>query len=418
MTERETDQHPSLILRLLMQSPTIFLSTLTVILISRALGPVGRAEVSQTLLVTNLASSILCIPIFLTLMNVQNTIVASAYIKRSIFLLSWRNLATIAALDISFYVLNRGESQNTVLLMLALVNTLFVLYFIASQLRDFLLRINRNEIYILDFIIQIIILVLFLTLLNLQLVNTRLVILIFVFSYSVYTFILLIVLKFQFKVLNFHNLFFKFNSKEINLAVTKMQSSFAASGILFQITLSKDAILGIVFLSKSNFGLMSALASFWIVIRFLRPMTVLQNSLRDPNIDSLGVELKEKSFFNRVSSHANGFQAFAIFCTGIFGFFLTPKLMGAEFKANLWTSICGVFAEVMLMRCLYLFSIRKVSSYHRRYFLYLGVLQLMLLFMMKSLGNDIEISTIWFSSILLYAVVLFALRRSPKLKVT
>jgi hypothetical protein len=418
VTKRAAEQHPSLILRVLLQSPTIFLSTLTVILISRTIGPVGRAEVSQTLLLTNLASNILCIPIFLTLMNLQNTIVASVYIRQSIFLFSRRNLATIAVLDISFYLLNRTESQNTVLLMLALVNTLFILYFIASQLRDFLLRINKNEIYALDFIIQIMVLALFLISLKLQIVNTRLVILIFVFSYTVYTLTLLIVMKFQFKVLDFHNLLFKFNPERINLTVTKIQGSFAASGILFQIVLSKDAILGIVFLSKSNFGLMSALASFWIVLRFLRPITVLQNRLGDPNFASLGVELKEKSFFNRVSSHATGFQAFAIFCAGIFGFFLTPKLMGVEFKANLWTSISGIFAEVILMRCLYLFSMRKVSSYHWRCFLYLGVLQFILLFMMKSLGNDIEISTIWFSSILLYVFVLFALRRSPKLEIS
>ena len=143
--------------RIAYQIPTIGLSTITMIAISRNLGPSGRGEVSQILLLAALTSSILCTPIFLTIMNLKVSSEIKTYVSNSLFLFNWKNVSLVILLDACLLLLNKFGREVFNIEVVILLNLLIIFYFIAAQIRDLLLRFHKNKIYGVDFVIQIII---------------------------------------------------------------------------------------------------------------------------------------------------------------------------------------------------------------------------------------------------------------------
>ena len=292
------------------------------IAVSRNLGPTGRGEVSQILLLAALTSSILCTPIFLTIMNLEVSREIKSYILSSLYLFSWKNLALVSLLNICLIVSIQSGNQVFSVQMIISLNLLIGFYFVAAQIRDLLLRFHKNRIYGLDFLVQLIISGFVIAFLVLNRLTVSHVIQVFVLTYGVFALVLLIVLRLKVKEFELVNLIRKRASNSISEGIQKTDSSFSKLGVLFQLSLSKDIIFGLFLLSKAEFGLMSALASFWVVVRFLRPSAVIQVKLGPKqNNYSSNSSRGILSFMTRASS-AIYIQAISIGIMGILGLIL------------------------------------------------------------------------------------------------
>ena len=157
MELRDSGRTISFFSRIIFQIPTIAVSTLTMIAISRNLGPSGRGEISQILLFAALASSILCTPIFLTIMNLGDSSEIKSYVSRSLFLFSRNNVALIALFDMYLLFFNRTTNREVNFSLIGYMDLLIISYFISAQIRDLLLRFHRNKIYGVDFAVQMLI---------------------------------------------------------------------------------------------------------------------------------------------------------------------------------------------------------------------------------------------------------------------
>lgn len=393
----------SFFLRIVFQVPTILFSTVTMIAISRNLGPTGRGEVSQILLLAALASSILCTPIFLTIMNLKVSTGIKSYISDSLYLFHWKNLALVSLMNFCLiFPWQLGMKVFSVQMIISL-NLLIGFYFVAAQIRDLLLRFHKNRIYGLDFLVQLLISGSVLILLIFEALTVSRVIQIFVVTYGVFALILLIILSRKVKEFKISTLVRKNKSNSMSAEIQSTNESFSKLGVLFQFSLSKDLLFGLFLLSKSEFGLMAAMASFWVVVRFLRPSTVIHVKVTQPTRDySSMLPGGILRFITRASS-AIYVQAFTIGVMGILGLFLTPVLMGGGFEPSVTMIIAGLISEILLMKCLYDLSTAS-SKFSQNLFLSLCLTQIFILGILRITSNPMSISLIWFSSGVIYIV--------------
>ena len=389
--------------RIVFQVPTIAFSTLTMIAISRNLGPTGRGEVSQILLLAALTSNILCIPIFLTIMNLTASTGIKSYISGSLYLFYWKNLGLISLLNFCLIFSWQFEKQIFSVQMIISLNLLIVFYFIAAQIRDLLLRFHKNWIYGLDFLVQLLISGSVMILIFFHTLTVSLVIQIFVITYGIFGLFLLIILSRRVKDFKFSNLVRKRKNNSISAKIQRTDASFSKLGVLFQFSLSKDLLFGLFLLSKADFGLMAAMASFWVVVRFLRPSAVIQVKVGQASSDYSSMPLGRILGFITRASSAIYVQAFAIGMMGILGLFLTPVLLGGGFKPRVDMTITGLISEILLMKCLYDLSTPDLKL-SQNVFLSLCLTQILILGILRMTSNVMSISLIWFSSGVVYLV--------------
>lgn len=403
MELRDSGKTISFFSRIVFQLPTIALSAISMIAISRNLGPSGRGETSQFLLLASLASGILCTPIFLTIMNLKKSSEIKTYVLGSLFLFNWRNVTLVGILNIYLLLLSKVNSQVFSIQKVLFLDVLITFYFIAAQIRDLLLRFHKNKIYAVDFAVQILISGTVLVFVFFNTLTVSKVIAIFTFAYGLMALFLLIVIKKRVKEFRFKQLVKQNISHSNYRTIGKTHALFSKLGIPFQLALSKDLLFGALFLSKSDFGLMSALASFWVVARFMRPSTVIQAKLgeNEPTVNPN----QNKGFLTSIfrASAAIYIQAIFIVILGLLSFFLTPIIMGSGFKPSLSMAIAGLTAEVLLMKCLYDLS-TSASAYSQKLFYSLSLLQVIFLVLLEYVGIGYSINSIWFSSCILYII--------------
>lgn len=391
----------SFFLRIVYQIPTLVFSTLTMIAISRNLGPTGRGEVSQILLLAALTSSILCTPIFLTIMNLTISTGIKSYISDSLYLFHWKNLALVSLLNFYLIFLWQFERQIFSIQVIISLNLLVSFYFIAAQIRDLLLRFHKNRIYGLDFLVQLLISGSVMILIFFHALTVSLVIQIFVITYGIYALFLLVILSRKVKDFKFSNLVRKRRGNSISAEIQSVDASFSRLGVLFQFSLSKDLLFGLFLLSKADFGLMAALASFWVVVRFLRPAAVIQVKVSQARSDYSPMPPGGILGFITRTSSAIYVQAFAIGIMGILGLLLTPVLMGGGFKPSVTMTVAGLISEILLMKCLYDLSTSGLKL-SQNVFLFLCLTQILILGMLRITSDAVSISLIWFSSGVIY----------------
>jgi len=400
MELRDSGRTISFLSRIVFQVPSIAVSTITMIAISRNLGPTGRGEISKFLLLAALASSILCTPIFLTIMNMGESSEIKAFVSRSLFLPSRTNLATILLIDLYLFSFNHAKTSELNLTLIVYTNLLILSYFISAQIRDLLLRFHRNKIYGVDFVVQLLISGPILVLLLSHSLSVLKVVEIFTLAYGISALYLLFVLKSRVSQFSFSNLV-----KRNKLPFPSSQNSafgkgFSKTGLLFQVVLSKDLLFGVLLLGKSDFGLMSALTSFWVVIRFLRPSAVVQAKIGKSDLASSSPMRKSSRFI--VKPHSIIYlQSALIVIMGLLGFFLTPILMGRGFRPGILMTFAGLSAEILLMKCLYSLSTSPLE-FSQKLFARSCVLQILILGVFKLAHIDVSITLIWLSSCFVY----------------
>ncbi len=393
----------SFISRIAFQIPTIALSSITMIAISRNLGPSGRGELTQFLLLAILTSSVLSTPIFLTIMNLRNAIEIKSHLFTSLHIFNRKNLGALVFLNLVYFFLAKSNSPMSDMLNIILLDLLVVFYFVATQIRDFLLRFHKNEVYSFDFVLQIAISLTMLWLWLQQELSAARVIQIFVFFYGLFVFTLIVFLRIKLQTFNFANFIFKNTPHLEQPKLLEAKESFTKLGILFHLSLSKDLLIGTVMLSSTNFGLMSALASFWVVVRFLRASSVIQLRLSGDEPYAVSTPTKGILAFTARSKSAIHLQAMIIGITGMLGYLLTPILMGRGFKPSIGMTISGITAEILLMRCLYNLS-TSPSRYRQNLFISLFLFQIIFLGVLVFFGVNLSITIIWFSSCVIYTI--------------
>ncbi len=401
MELRDSGRTISFVSRILYQVPTIAVSTLTMIAISRHLGPAGRGEVSQILLLAALASSVLCTPIFLTIMNLGDASEIKSYVSRSLYLFSRNNFVIIALVDIFLLFFNRTDNHRINISMIGYVDLLIISYFISAQIRDLLLRFHRNKIFGVDFGVQILISGPILLLLLLHKLNVIEVIQVFTITYGLYALFLLLLLKSRVEEFRLVSLIREQHSVKDNSNILRISSSFSRSGLLFQIVLSKDLLFGLILLPKADFGLMSALTSFWFVMRFLRPSAVVQAKLGQGSSEASSSKIRLLELISRPGS-AIYLQAISIGIMGFLSYILTPILMGSGFKPRIDMSITGALSEILLMMCLYELSISN-EKFSENAFILICLFQVLVLGILGLTGVKVSVSQIWLSSCVVYS---------------
>ena len=401
MELREPGTTISFFSRVIFQLPTITLSTISMIAISRNLGPSGRGEVSQFLLLSALTSSIICTPIFLSVMNLKDANEIKSYINRSIYLFSRKNLSAIFFMNICYFSFNGQKSLESNLKVILFLDLITCFYFICAQIRDLLLRFHKNKIYGLDFILQLLISLTILILLLTDKLTTTLIVQCITLFYGLYAVVLLAVFKQkvrEFKLIKMIRMD-QDGSRKLNTDLEK--DSFSKSGILFQFLLSKDLLLGLFFLSKEDFGLMSALASFWVIIRFLRPSAVIQFKVGEGTTPKLNSGKRRYFKIANQTTSAIHLQMIAICVVGLSGWSMIPTLLGSGFQPTKSMALAGVLAEVILMKSLY---DQSISSRRRSQnaFVVLSILQILAIVIYVNLGASLSITLIWMSSAVIY----------------
>lgn len=388
--------------RIALQLPTIALSTATMIAISRNLGPSGRGEVSQFLLLASIVSSIICTPIFLNIMHLKTASEIKAYVLSSLFLFNRRNLILVGVLDACLLLLDIGKRQVLSIENIIYLNLLITFYFIASQIRDLLIRFHKNKIYGIDFATQMVISASILGILFSDSLLASYVIQIFVISYGIFALSLLFILKSRVKEFKYVSLIRGGIVSLDHPTPPKTKKSFSKLGILFQLSMSKDLLIGVLILSKADFGLMSALASFWVVIRFLRPSAVIQAKMgTDETLVTFGSS-RVLAYLSRTIS-AIYVQVTSIALVGLLSYVMTPILMGKGFSPSIGMVIAGTTSEILLMKCLYDLSI-NTSEFSQNLLLYLMTLQVAILIFTGFTEIKLTIDLIWISSCITYLV--------------
>jgi len=402
MEFRDSKKVISYFSRIALQLPTIALSTATMIAISRNLGPSGRGEVSQFLLLASIVSSIICTPLFLNIMHLKTASEIKTYVLSNLFLFNRRNLILVGFLDSCLLLLDLGNRQVLSIENIIYLNLLITFYLIASQIRDLLIRFHKNKIYGIDFATQMVISG---SIFGLLLSNSLLasyVIQIFVVTYGILAILLLVILKSRVKEFKYVSLVRGGTAPSGHPTPPKAKNSFSKLGILFQISLSKDLLFGVLILSKADFGLMSALASFWVVIRFLRPSAVIQAKLgTDERLVASGSP-RFLAYLSRANS-AIYVQVTSIALIGLLSYAMTPILMGKGFSPSIGLVIAGTTSEILLMKCLYDLS-TNTSEFSQNLLLHLMMSQVVILIFIGFTGVKLTIDSIWISSCITYLV--------------
>jgi hypothetical protein len=390
----------SFLSRIIIQIPTISLATATMIGISRNLGPTGRGEVSNLLLFAAVSSSFLCTPIFLKIMNLTSTHEIKSYVFNSLFLLRARNVLFLGLMNAFLFTSSLLGRQVMSLEFICYLNILVLFYFVSSQIRDLLLRFQKNKIYGVDFFAQLGISVCILVLFVFDTLSATNVIRVFVTIYGLLSFLLIYIMKKR--VEDFKCSFLFHRDSNLSEKVVKLESidSFLKIGILIQLTMSKDLLFGTIFLAKSEFGLMSALNSFWVVIRFIRPSAVIQEKLELKSVDSAQKFRLKFPFLNSFNP-ITLLQLMFIALIGIIGFYIAPRIFGIGFTPTAAIAITGTAAEIFMMKCLFDLSTNG-SRFSLNSFIALLSLQVLMLLSIALSGSQITIALIWGSSCIFY----------------
>ena len=391
----------SFITRIFLQFPTIAIATVTMIGISRYLGPSGRASISQVLLLSYLASSAICTPIFLNVMHLKVASEIKTFAFESLYLFRQRNVLTIIILNLFFLFSTFLRDQLLNLELLFYMNLLITSYIVATQIRDFFLRFHKNRIYGIDFAIQTILSISLVSFLLLQTLSVSKVIQTFVVAFGILALFLLVLLKRQVPAFQYSDLIRR-KSRVIQPS-KKLSSndSFANLGILFQLTLSKDLLFGMALLSNVEFGLMAALASFWVVIRFIRPSAVIQTKLESKDFSLSSKLSKQFSFIFKEAPSAIYLQIAIIGVVGLVSYVMTPILLGSSFRPSIQMVLVGTIAEMLLMKCLFDLSIGS-SSASQSLFWILAIFQTISLLVLNLTQFNLTIDSIWLSSCFTY----------------
>jgi hypothetical protein len=278
------------------------------------------------------------------------------------------------------------------------VNALPLFYFISTQIRDLFLRFHINKIYGLDFLAHLVIASAVIALLLFQELNARRVIETFTFVYGLYSCQLLYLLNSRVSEFRVINLFRKQNLDDHNL--NKIDKKYSRYGVLFQVALSKDLLLGAIFLSESDFGLMSALASFWVLVRFLRPSAVIQRKISEVEVIT-SATTNHISAFREISNPIIYLQSAAIAIMGLLGYQLTPILFGEGFRPGVAMAVSGLIAEILLMNSL-LFLATTTPMLSQNLFTLLCIFQVVVLILLKLSTGSISATTIWTLSCAIY----------------
>ena len=401
MELRDSKETISYFSRIALQLPTIVLSTATMIVISRHLGPSGRGEVSQILLLAAITTSMITTPIFLNIMHLKHASEIESYVSSSIFLFKRRNMILVGALNAGLFLLDIASKQVLTLENMIYMNLLITFYFIATQIRDLLIRFQKNEIYVIDLATQMVITGSILGILIFHNLAASSIIKIFAITYGSLASLLLVILKARVKDFKYVHLVGIGIDTAGKGAPPKTKNLFSKLGVLFQFSMSKDLLLGVLILSKTDFGLMSALTSFWVVIRFLRPSAVIQAKLGiNEKVVTTDLLRDILAFLFRANS-AIYVQIITIAAVGLLSFIMSPILLGKGFSPNIGTVIAGTASEILLMKCLYDLS-KETSRYSQNLFLYLMMLQIVILMSIELSGIKITIDLIWISSALSY----------------
>jgi len=393
----------SFLTRIFLQFPAILLATVTMIGISRQLGPSGRAGISQVLLLAALASSTICTPIFLNVMHLKVASEIKTFAVESLYLFRQRNVFTIIILNLFFLFSTFLRNQFLNLEILFYMNSLTISYIVAAQIRDFFLRFHKNKVYGIDFVTQVMLSISMLSLLLLGNLSVSKVIQVFVVTYGILALFLVVLLKKRVQEFAYTDLIRK--KSRIIRPPRKLGSidSFANLGILFHLTMSKDLLFGMVLLSKVDFGLMAALASFWVVIRFIRPSAVIQAKLESSPSRDLPNSPKRFPYIYSGGSSAIYLQLAIIGAVGLASYVIMPILLGSRFSPSLQIVLVGTIAEMLLMKCLYDLS-TSASSASQRLFWILFILQTTSLMVLKLSDFNLTIDTIWISSCITYLI--------------
>ncbi len=401
MELRDSKKTISFFARIVLQIPTIALSTATMIAISRNLGPIGRGEVSQVLLLASLTSSLICIPIFLNIMHLRIASEIRVYISRSLFIFSRRNLVFISILNVCLLILNTYQIQSLSLENTIYLNLLILFYFVSAQIRDLLLRFHKNKIYGIDFAVQMAISGLVMYLLLFHNLTVPRIIQVFVVSYGLLSLFLISILKVRVKEFKYTDLVHKRTGTSRKIKNWNENDLFSNSGIIFQFSMNKDLLLGMFLLSKADFGLMAALTSFWVVVRFLRASAVIQVKLGENEIEDSSPAPRGISSFMARRSSAIYVHLITIGIVGFFAYLMTPILLGRGFNPNIGTIIAGTVCEILLMKCLYDMS-TTTSKFSQKLFVFLSAAQILILIVIRSFDLKLTIDSIWVSSCVTY----------------
>ena len=401
MELRDSKKTMSYFSRIALQLPTIALSTATMIAISRHLGPSGRGEVSQVLLLAAVTSSIISTPIFLTIMHLKKASEIESYVSSSFFLFKRRNLVLFGVLNASLLLLEIAHREVLNLENIIYMNLLIIFYFIAAQIRDLLIRFQKNKIYGIDLATQMVISGSILSVYFFDNLAASIVIQIFAITYGALACLLLFILKARVKDFKYVHLLRSGINHAGHRATPKTKNLFSKLGVLFQFSMSKDLLIGMFILSKADFGLMSALTSFWVVIRFLRPSAVIQSKLgTNENVVSVGLSRDILAHLSRANS-AIYLQIITIGAVGLLSFIMSPILLGKGFSPSIGTVIAGTISEILLMKCLYDLS-TGTSKFSQNLFIYLMLSQIVFLVAIVFSGNKLTIDLIWISSAISY----------------
>jgi hypothetical protein len=338
------------------------------------------------------------------------------YVRRSLYVFHRHNISLIALMNICFIAFSQSKGLTFNLGTLLLLNLLTLFYVVSSQIRDLLLRFHKNKIYGIDFVLQFSLSMVVLVFLIYDRLTVTIFLQIFAFSYGVYAAIIILVL--QRKDRSFRAVFVIRKShpslgRDSNFGKRDL---FSKTGILFQFALSKDLLLGLFVLTKEDFGLMSALASFWVVARFLGPTAVIQNKISEGDPRSSGKSHLTLRFFNKNKVSTIQVQAIVIGILGLSGYLFIPMLMGSGFQPSSNMAIAGIGAEVLLMKTLYDLSTSELG-FSQNLFVFTSFLQVMILGVMHALGAELSIALVWSTSALTYLlwqVLIFSKKKYEK----
>jgi hypothetical protein len=208
-------------------------------------------------------------------------------------------------------------------------------------------------------------------------------------------------LKKQVPEFQYANLVRRKSRVKVHLKKWRPSDSFASLGALFQMAMSKDLLLGMLLLSNVNFGLMAAVASFWVVIRFIRPSAVIQVKTNSNDSETILNKSKSFLFFYRKANSAIYVQLLIIAAVGLVCYVTSPILLGNAFSPSIQIVLAGTLAEILLMKCLYDLSTTK-STLLQSLFWYLCILQSISLMILEFIGLNVSIEFIWGSSCVVY----------------
>lgn len=387
--------------RITLQVPSVIFSVLTVILISRHLGPDGRGELTIFFLSTTMVSTILSTSSFLDVMNAKkldqlNSIILN--LERDKRLEKFAGSMVGALGYLIFGLLLQYDFSFLVLSVIIIVN---ILYIQVNLFRDYCIKTVNPYVYLVDSVIQgcLFLSTLIITLLyGITLVTYSLIFCSFLFIH----YLVLSKLAHQVLTLQIGTIT---NQNGVN---EKFRGRGIAEGFLQQILLSKDLILGSIFLSQVTLGTMSAAASFWVSIRFLKSTTFIHQSVTVPN------SLRYDKVASGIIRHPLFVQCLLIFTLACIGYFSITFVLGEGFQLEFKYFVIGALAEALLMIVLYLLSFDRSKGVNQ--FLVLIILgQGIVTLLLKVVLNLDGINVIWVTSVAAYVLIItFLLSRKSK----